>query len=100
MSRCAVCGLPGARGFKTHGGVEYGPSHEGKCHELKWAAHFLEVTGAGSWEMDLVRWEWRQQRALAHGRPFTEPAPKSPGEKDSAHAITMADLDDVAKEVA
>jgi hypothetical protein len=71
----------------------------GECHVLKWQAHFNEVVGVEKWEDDLLRWEWRRQRAKARGAAFSEAAPKSPADEALNRAIGVQGWTDVAREL-
>jgi hypothetical protein len=47
---------------------------------LVWESHMLTNVKHEPYERSELSWRWRRQVAAANGRPFLEPAPKSPGE--------------------
>lgn len=99
--RCDLCGrsVP-TKAFTLASGQSIGESCGDECGALLWAGHMDRITDAPLHERALTAWQIRRRAAAANGRPFSEPQPKSPAERELDNAIAAHGFTDAARELA
>lgn len=100
MTRCDLCGMRRAtKPYPIASGRSLGDVCGDECGALLWEAHFERHAGAPAHEKAVTRWRISRRIAEAHGRPFTEAAPKSPAELELESTVEGRDWSYMAREV-
>lgn len=68
----------------------------GECAGLLWEAHLIRATGASEHEHALILWRWKRRRAEVELRPFTDPLPESPVERELRRVVAQLQTGRVA----